>query len=75
MKKPMTFEKSLNRLIEIVDILEADSTTLEKSLTLYKEGLALSQQCDQTLSNYESEVLQLQKKSESAYTTVPFDAV
>ena len=39
------FEKSLEKLKEIVDLMEKDSTSLEKSLNLYGDGIKLYQQC------------------------------
>ena len=71
----MTFEQALNRLMEIVENLEQNNTDLEKSLSLYKEGLAISKYCTETLNRYENEVLLLQKESEGLFATVSFDTL
>ena len=64
-KAKPTFEKSLNRLTAIVEALEEDMVSLDKSLALYKEGLELSKQCSETLSHYETEILLLQNTEQS----------
>jgi exodeoxyribonuclease VII small subunit len=72
-KTKQPFEKSLNRLMEIVERLEENTVPLDEALSLYKEGLALSETCGGTLARYESEVLLLQKEA-GAFSTAFFDA-
>ena len=47
------FEASLDRLEEIVDLLEAGELPLEKSLTLFEEGVELSRRCNTRLDEAE----------------------
>lgn len=47
----MSFEKSLERLSEIVGILESGECSLEDSFKLFEEGSALSKRCYETLEN------------------------
>jgi len=69
----MNFEASIEKLESIIETLEAPETTLDASLALYKEGIALAQSCGDTLKQYETEVQRLQKEAEGIFTTVPFD--
>lgn len=41
----MTFEEKMQRLNEIVSLLENDKLSLDKALDLYKEGVELSVDC------------------------------
>ena len=47
----MRFEKSINRLDEIVLELSDGNTTLERSLILFSEGAALIAECEQQLKD------------------------
>ena len=47
----MDFEKSIDRLKEIIDLLENGKTSLSESLELYKEAVELSVNCKQELEN------------------------
>ena len=69
----LTFEQALARLEVIVDCMENGETTLEQSITLYKEGVALSARCNAILGKFEAEVIQLQKEADGTYTELPFD--
>ena len=53
------FEEALKRLETIVEELEDDSVTLDKSLELYEEGIALSKKCTQTLEEAELRIQQV----------------
>ncbi|MCL2361591.1 MAG: exodeoxyribonuclease VII small subunit [Defluviitaleaceae bacterium] len=72
-KKELKFEQAMSRLNDIVDSIEDGETTLDKAIKLYKEGLILAQSCGDILGHYESEVLQLQKEADEAFTLAPFD--
>ena len=48
-KKVVPFEKAMERLEEIVETLESGEPSLEASLALFEEGVALSRQCNQRL--------------------------
>ena len=55
-KKEQTFEKSLERLEEIVDLLESGEFPLEESLILFQEGVSLVKVCNQKLESVEKSV-------------------
>ena len=61
-KKP-TFETSMQRLDEIVNLLERNQCTLDESIALFEEGLKLSQQLSVQLKSYEEKVARLLKES------------
>ena len=47
----INFEKSLERLNEIVELLESGECSLEDSFKLFEEGSALSKKCYDILEN------------------------
>lgn len=47
------FEDALSRLEEIVESLDDESLSLEKTIELYEEGIQLSKQCTETLEEAE----------------------
>lgn len=47
----MTFEENMNRLNEIVGLLENDKLSLDKALDYYKEGIDLSVECRKIIEN------------------------
>lgn len=49
----MSFEEALSRLETIVEELEDESITLDKSIELYEEGIELSRLCTETLEEAE----------------------
>ena len=55
-KKEQSFERSLERLEEIVDLLESGEFPLEESLTLFQEGVSLVKLCNQKLESVEKSV-------------------
>jgi exodeoxyribonuclease VII small subunit len=52
-KEEHSFEEALTRLEEIVESLDDESLSLEKSIELYEEGILLSKQCTKTLEEAE----------------------
>lgn len=62
-EKQPTFETSMQRLDEIVNLLERNQCTLDESIALFEEGLKLSQQLSAQLKSYEEKVAQLLKES------------
>ena len=46
----VTFEEAMNRLEEIIRILEDNQTSLEKSVDLFQEGIKLSKICSDKLA-------------------------
>jgi exodeoxyribonuclease VII small subunit len=52
-KERPSFEEALQRLEDIVNQLEDESISLEKSIDLYEEGIKLSKICTETLEEAE----------------------
>lgn len=52
----MDFEKKLQRLEEIVGKMESGELTLEDSLKSFEEGVKLSRECSQQLTQAEQKV-------------------
>ena len=63
-KKKTTFESDITRLGEIVEQVEDSQTPLDTAINLYKEGLELAAKCGKVLSQYEDEILMLQKDAD-----------
>lgn len=55
-KENMTFEAATARLEEIVKLLEKGSSSLDESLKLYEEGVALVRFCNGALDNAEKRI-------------------
>lgn len=49
MDKPQTFEKRLERIKEIVSLLEKGDLPLEQGVSLFQEGVLLSKECSTEL--------------------------
>lgn len=59
-KKEMTFEQSMERLEEVLELLENGNEALDASLGLYEEGIALVRACTEKLEHAEQRVKILQ---------------
>lgn len=68
----MTFEKALARLEEILVKLEGAEVSLDESLALFEEGVALSKQCNAMLDKAEQKVLMFEKGEEGEATLSEF---
>ena len=68
----LNFEDSLMRLEQIAELLENENTPLEESISLFEEGIALKEICDQKLKKAK---LKIEKiiKSKNAITTEDFE--
>ena len=68
----LNFEDSLMRLEQIAELLENESTPLEESISLFEEGIALKEICDQKLKKAK---LKIEKiiKSKNTITTENFE--
>ena len=55
----VTFEEAMNRLEEIIRILEDNQTSLEKSVDLFQEGIKLSKICSDKLAGLENRVAKI----------------
>ena len=66
MAKKMTFEAAMARLEEILRALESGGESLDSSLKLYEEGVALIRSCSSLLENAEQSVKILQMQADGA---------
>ena len=66
-RRKQTLEKALDRLDEIIEIIESGEAELETALKLYKEGIDLSSYCNETLS-YADEQIAILKKTTEGFT-------
>ncbi len=57
----LPFEEALARLESIVKTMEGDAVSLDESLALYEEGIALVRRCQKELDEAEQRVRILQK--------------
>lgn len=55
-KKPLEIEAQLKKLESIVELLEKGELSLEESLSLYEEGIALTKACHTTLQQAEKTI-------------------
>lgn len=60
MGKELSFENKMDRLQEIVNLLEQNTISLADSVKLYKEGLDLTIKCKEELEKAKHEVKILQ---------------
>ncbi len=58
----LKFEDKMKRLQEIVDLLDSSDIELDKSISLYKEGLELSKELKEQLSAYEEKIEELKNE-------------
>ncbi|MBQ2445976.1 MAG: exodeoxyribonuclease VII small subunit [Oscillospiraceae bacterium] len=63
-RNSQSFEKSMNRLEEIVRSMERGDLPLEKALSMFEEGTALIASCHKLLDEAELKVLKLSKGSD-----------
>ena len=64
--KDISFETAIKALEEIVHQLEAGTTSLDDSLTLFEEGVKLARICRMKLDQYEAKIeILLEKNGES----------
>lgn len=57
--KQMKFQEAMNRLDEIVNLLNNNDLELEEAMSLFEEGLKLSSQCEKQLKKFETKMDQL----------------
>ncbi|MBQ8844141.1 MAG: exodeoxyribonuclease VII small subunit [Elusimicrobiaceae bacterium] len=67
-----SFEDKLNRLEEIVALLEEEQTDLDASVKLFEEGIALSKEMSTKLQEVKFKVKALKKKG-AELLTEPFE--
>jgi exodeoxyribonuclease VII small subunit len=57
-----SFEEDLQRLEQIVELLEQGNVPLEESLLMYEEGMVLSRRCIEKLNQAEKKLKVLSKE-------------
>jgi exodeoxyribonuclease VII small subunit len=67
-KKEMQFEKSLNRLEAIVNMLESGNVPLTEAIKLYEEGITLSKECLKQLNDVELKLKKISKELDGSFT-------
>ena len=70
---PKTFEASLEALEQIVRDLEQGDLPLEKSLELFEQGIRLSRECQERLSQAERRIEILLRDNQGRPVTAPFE--
>ena len=73
-KKEMTFEAAMDRLEEVLRRLENGNETLDDSLKLYEEGIALIRACNTQLEAAEQRIRVLQVQADGSVALEDFDA-
>ena len=68
-----TFEASLEALEQIVRELEQRDLPLEKSLELFEQGIRLSRECQERLSQAERRIEVLLRDSQGRPVVAPFE--
>lgn len=58
----LSFKTDLQRLEEISSLLDSSELDLEEAISLYEEGIQLSQKCLKTLTEAELKVNELKSK-------------
>ena len=66
------FEAAIARLEVIVKAMEGDSLSLDESLALYEEGVALTRRLNRELGEAEQRVQILQRTAEGEIKPAPF---
>lgn len=61
--KPYPFEKSLKKLEQLVERMEDGELSLEDSLKTFEEGIKLTRECQQALSQAEQKVKLLMEEN------------
>lgn len=56
MTKPISFEKSIQELEEIVSLLEKGDLSLDESLKQFEKGVSLARMCQEKLTNAEQKI-------------------
>ena len=73
MAEEIKFEEALERLENIVNVLETGDLSLEESLEAFEEGIRLSKVCSRWLNEAELRVEKLISIDEDSIETEPFE--
>jgi len=69
-----TLEGRLERLTEIVEVLEADEVELDRALALFEEGITHVREAENILAQAELKVEELVRKAGGGSETRPLDS-
>lgn len=72
-EQPRSFEASLEALEQIVQQLEEGDLPLEKSLELFEQGIRLSRECQERLSQAERRIEVLLRDNQGRLTVNNFE--
>jgi exodeoxyribonuclease VII small subunit len=72
-RQPRTFEASLEALERIVQQLESGDLPLEKSLELFEQGIRLSRECQERLTQAERRIEILMRDNQGRPVTSAFN--
>jgi len=72
-EQPKSFEASLEALEQIVQHLEEGDLPLEKSLELFEQGIRLSRECQERLSQAERRIEVLLRDNQGRITVSNFE--
>ena len=67
-----SFEESLKKLESIVEQMEKGELSLEESVKLFEEGVALSAACKKELDEADGKVETLIRQRDGSFRTEPF---
>lgn len=62
MNDELTYEKAMNRLEEIVSLLEKNDVSLDDSIKLFEEGTRLTAFCSEKLKNAKAKITLAEKE-------------
>ena len=68
----LPFEEAIARLEDIVKTMEGDTVSLDESLSLYEEGIALVRRLSRELDEAEQRVMILQRTPDGEIKPAPF---
>lgn len=68
----LSFEAAIARLEAVVKAMEGDAVSLDESLSLYEEGVALVRRLSRELDEAEQRVMILQRTPEGEIKPAPF---
>ena len=72
-EKNMTFEERMQRLEQIVRLMERGDVSLEESLKLFREGAELVQTCEKLLDEAELQVKKITADADGMPVEEDFD--
>ena len=64
----------MKRLDEVVSLMSRENVSLEESLALYEEGVALVRHCNARLESAQRKINELKMTSDGEIVVSPFDA-